>query len=425
MLTEALFAFIFELESKLNGDVMYIKRTITEAINNASKHFPVILITGPRQIGKTTCLRHCAAPERCYVTLDDPQARELAVDEPKLFLQRFSAPVLIDEIQYAPQLLPLIKMAVDTGANKGDYWLTGSQQFHLMEGVCESLAGRVGVLRMLGFSYAEMIEKSDASSPFIPSQAMLHSGQNPITLSKLYERIWRGCFPAIVTDENMDRDLFYSSYVQTYLQRDVKALVNVGNELAFMKFLRGAAARTGQLLNISELGRDAGVTHNTAKKWLSVLEASGLIYLLQPYYSNLTKRLVKTPKLYFLDTALAAYLTQWTSPETLEAGAANGAFFETWAMAEIIKSYWHHGKTAPLYFYRDTDQREVDLLIVQNGEISPVEFKKTAMPSKSDIRHFAALKKLNLPISHGAVVCLSDSAMPIAQDVTAINIAQI
>lgn len=404
---------------------MYIKRTITDALNRASKQFPVLLTTGPRQIGKTTCLRHSADSGRSYVTLDDPQARELATDDPKLFLQRFSPPVLIDEIQYAPQLLPLIKMAVDAGANKGDYWLTGSQQFHLMAGVSESLAGRVGILQMLGFSYTEMIDQFDASLPFMPSDALLHSQTNPLTLPHLYEHIWRGCFPAIVTDENMDRDLFYSSYVQTYVQRDVKALVNVGDELAFMKFLRSAAARTGQLLNVSELGRDAGVTHNTAKKWLSVLETSGLVYLLEPYHSNPTKRLVKTPKLYFMDTGLAAYLTQWTSPETLEAGAASGAFFETWAMMEIIKSYWHHGKAAPLYFYRDTDQKEVDLLIVQDGQIFPVEFKKSAMPNKSDIRPFAALNKLNLPIGHGAVVCLSDSPMPITGKVTSINVAQL
>ncbi len=404
---------------------MYIERTITGALQRASKHFPVILITGPRQIGKTTCLRHSAAKNRSYVTLDDPQARELAIDDPKLFLQRFTAPVLIDEIQYAPQLLPLIKMAVDSGANKGDFWLTGSQQFHLMAGVSESLAGRVGILQMLGFSYTELINRAQKSQPFMPDTLESYATKKPIGLKQLYERIWRGSFPAIVTDEQMDRDLFYSSYVQTYLQRDVKSLVNVGDEMAFMKFLRGAAARTGQLLNISELGRDAGITHNTAKKWLSVLEASGLVFLLQPYHGNLTKRLIKTPKLYFMDTGLAAYLTQWTTPETLEAGAASGACFETWAMTEIIKSCWHNGKTAPVYFYRDNDQREIDLLIVQNGKVFPIEFKKSAAPNKDDIRHFTALKKLNMPVGHGAVVCLADTVLPLTETITAINVSQL
>lgn len=401
---------------------MYIKRTITTALHKASGHFPVILITGPRQIGKTTCLRHSAGPERSYVTLDDPQARELATDEPKLFLQRFTPPVLIDEIQYAPQLLPLIKMAVDAGANKGDYWLTGSQQFHLMAGVSESLAGRVGVLQMLGFSHIERIGQAQISQPFLPAPMPSAPPQKPMTLKQLYALIWRGCFPAIATDDEMDRDLFYSSYVQTYLQRDVKSLVNVGDEMAFMKFLRGAAARTGQLLNVAELGRDAGVTHNTAKKWLSVLETSGLVYLLEPYHSNLIKRMVKTPKLYFMDTGLAAYLTQWTSPETLEAGAASGAFFETWAMTEIIKSYWHHGKKTPFYFYRDNDQREVDLLIVQDGRVFPVEIKKTATPGKNDIRHFESLKRLNMPIDQGAIVCLTDTTLPITDTITAIHV---
>ncbi|AQT67962.1 hypothetical protein STSP2_01114 [Anaerohalosphaera lusitana] len=404
---------------------MYIERTITGALQRASKHFPVILITGPRQIGKTTCLRHSADQNRSYVTLDDPQARELAIDDPKLFLQRFTAPVLIDEIQYAPQLLPLIKMAVDSGANKGDYWLTGSQQFHLMAGVSESLAGRVGILQMLGFSYTELINQGQTSKPFMPDTRDFYSTKKPIGLKELYEHIWRGSFPAIVTDEQMDRDLFYSSYVQTYLQRDVKSLVNVGDEMAFMKFLRGAAARTGQLLNVAELGRDAGITHNTAKRWLSVLEASGLVFLLQPYHGNFTKRLVKTPKLYFMDTGLAAYLTQWTTPETLEAGAASGAFFETWAMTEIIKSYWHNGKAAPVYFYRDNDQREIDLLIVQNGKLFPAEFKKSAAPGKDDVRHFAALERFNMPVGHGAVVCLTDTVIPLSKNTTAINVSQL
>ncbi len=404
---------------------MYIERTITHAINKAGGQFPVLLITGPRQIGKTTCLRHSAAPNRSYVTLDDPQARELATDDPKLFLQRYTPPVLIDEIQYAPQLLPLIKMAVDDGAAKEAYWMTGSQQFHLMEGVSESLAGRVGVLPMLGLSLKEMRGQTVETAPFIPFKEMFYSQTKPLTLPDLYQYIWRGCFPVIATNEMMDRDVFYSSYVQTYLQRDVKSLINVGNEMSFMKFLRSAAARTGQLLNIAELGRDAGVTHNTAKKWLSVLDTSGLIYLLEPYHNNRLKRLVKTPKLYFMDTGLAAYLTQWNSPETLEAGAASGAFFESWAMTEIIKSYWHAGKAAPLYFYRDNDQKEVDLLIYQDGKIFPVEFKKTATPSKGDVRHFSVLDKLDLPIDHGAVVCLTDTAMPITDKVTAINVAQI
>lgn len=403
---------------------MYIERTITDALQEASNHFPVLLITGPRQVGKTTCLRHTAKPGRTYVTLDDPQARALANEEPGLFLQKFAAPVLIDEIQYAPGLLPLIKMAVDAGAAKGDYWLTGSQQFHLMVGVSESLAGRVGVLQLLGFSAGELAGDTPEVAPFSPRH-IESAAREPLGLMELYERIWRGCLPAIAIDQQMDRDLFYGSYVQTYLQRDVRALVNVGDELAFMTFLRAAAARTGQLLNMASMARDADISPNTAKQWLSVLQTSGLVYLLEPYHSNLNKRLVKAPKLYFLDTGLAAYLTRWSSAETLEAGAAAGAFFETWAVCEIIKSYWHNGKAAPIYFYRDRDQAEIDLLIVQDGTIFPVEIKKSAAPTKRDVRHFSLLEKFNMPIGPGAVLCMTQIPMPITDATWAINISQI
>jgi len=403
---------------------MYIERTITSVLHQVSKQFPVLMITGPRQVGKTTCLQNSAGSERSYVTLDDPQIRTLAREDPKLFLQRFARPVLIDEIQYAPELLPLIKTSVDAAGGTGDYWLTGSQQFHLMAGVSESLAGRVGVLQLLGFSGAELANEAEKTKPFAPQHIEAGKSQ-PLGLMELYERIWRGSFPAIAIEREMDRDLFYGSYVQTYLQRDVKALVNVGDELSFMKFLRSAAARTAQLLNMSDMARDADISSKTAKKWLSVLQASGLVFLLEPYFSNLTKRMVKAPKLYFLDTGLAAYLTRWSSWQTLEAGAASGAFFETWAIIEIIKSYWHNGKAAPLYFYRDNDQREIDLLIVQDGMVYPIEIKKSAAPTKKDVRYFSVLKKLNMPIGPGAVLCMSQTPMPITDTIWAINISQI
>jgi predicted AAA+ superfamily ATPase len=356
------------------------------------------------------------------VTLDDPQALELAQEDPKLFLQRFPAPVLIDEIQYAPQLLPIIKMAVDAGCPKGSFWLTGSQQFHLMSGISESLAGRVGILRLLGFSLCELRGLAEEVRPFLPGAPDTATPRAGLTLKELYYRIWRGSFPSMCLEPEMDRDLFYGSYVQTYLQRDVKALVQVGNELAFLKFLRACAARTGSLLNLADIGRDAGISHNTAKHWLSVLESSGLVYLLEPFHANPTKRLVKTPKLYFTDTGLAAYLTQWSSPETLESGAANGAFFETWAFVEILKSYLHSGKPAPLYFYRDHDQREIDLLIHQDGQLFPVEFKKASSPGKADASVFSTLQKLNIPIGHGTIVCMTETPMPISETVTALPV---
>ncbi len=403
---------------------MYIKRTIGTVLTKASKQFPVLLITGPRQVGKTTCLRHAAEEGRAYVTLDDPQTRTLAKEDPGLFLQRFAPPVLIDEIQYAPELLPLIKMAVDTTKKRGDFWLTGSQQFHLMQNVSESLAGRVGILQLLGFSSRELAGRSDIIEPFSMDTDTRQDSQS-FGLMELYERIWRGSFPAIAIDDELDRDLFYSSYVQTYLQRDVQALTNVGNEIAFIKFLRAASARTGQLLNTADMARDAGIAPNTAKNWLSILRASGIIYLLEPYHANLTKRMVKAPKLYFLDTGLAAYLTQWSSYKTLEAGAMSGAIFETWVITEIIKSYWHSGKSAPIYYYRDKDKKEIDLLIVRDRNIHPIEIKKTTAPTKKDIRNFSALEKLKMPISQGIVLCMTEKQMPITETIRAIPVSWI
>ena len=404
---------------------MYIERTLSEPLAAASRQFPVILIPGPRQVGKTTLLKHAATAERRYVTLDDPQARTLANDDPGLFLQRFPPPVLIDEIQYAPQLLPYIKMAVDARQQPGDFWLTGSQQFHLMQGVSESLAGRVGIVNLLGFSRRELAGHSRRVEPFLPGDMEVVAEDQPLGLIDLYRAIWRGSFPRIALNAELDRDLFYSSYVQTYLQRDVRALASVGDEMAFLKFLRAAAARTGQILNLTDMARDVDVAPNTAKNWLSILKASGIVYLLEPYHSNVTKRLVKTPKLYFLDTGLAAYLTEWSSPETLEAGAMSGAILESWAIGEVIRSYWHAARQAPIFYYRDKDQKEIDLLIFRDGMLFPIEIKKTTAPTKRDIRHFSILERLGVPQGPGAVLCLTESPMPITETVWAVPVSQI
>lgn len=242
-------------------------------------------------------------------------------------------------------------------------------------------------------------------------------GAAALSLQELYAVIWRGSFPRLVVAKEMDRDMFLGSYVQTYLQRDVRDLAQVGDEMAFLRFLRVSAARTGQLLNMAELARDADVAPNTAKRWLSILQASGLVYLLEPWFTNVTKRMVKTPKLYFLDTGLASYLTQWSSPETLEAGAMAGAMLETWVVGELLKSWWHNGLGAPFYYYRDKEQREVDLIIVRDGTVYPVEIKKSASPDKTAIRHFAALDKLGMPVGPGAVISLVSQALPLTETV--------
>ncbi len=402
---------------------MYIARQLEGFIDTASKQFPVLLLTGARQVGKTTLLKHLSREDRTYVTLDDPLVLELARQEPQLFLQRFSPPLLIDEIQYAPNLLPLIKMAVDAAQTPGMFWLTGSQQFHLMQGVSESLAGRVGIVQLLGFSRHELLERQAKRPPFLPGAVAQTRPDGSVSLLELYRHIWRGSYPGLVLSEGKDRDLFYGSYVQTYLQRDVRELARVGDEMAFLRFMRVAAARTAQLLNLSEMARDADVSPNTAKSWLSILQASGIVYMLEPYHTNVTKRLIKTPKLYFLDTGLAAYLTEWTTPETLEAGAMSGPILETWILVELLKSYWHNGQRAPFYFYRDKDKKEVDLLIVRDGKIHPVEFKKTASPSKKDIRNFAVLERLGMPVEPGGLICLVDQSLPLGRDAHTIPVA--
>jgi hypothetical protein len=389
-------------------------------VSRAAASFPVLLLTGARQVGKTTLLRALGAESRTYVTLDDPLVLQLARQDPALFMQRFTTPVLIDEIQYAPQLLPFIKMAVDEDRTPGRFWLTGSQQFQLMNTISESLAGRVGIVHMLGLSRMEADGKGGGHRPFLPGPDLftaMAGGAAALSLQELYAVIWRGSFPNLVASKEMDRDMFLGSYVQTYLQRDVRDLAQVGDEMAFLRFLRASAARTGQLLNMAELARDADVAPNTAKRWLSILQASGLVYLLEPWFTNVTKRMVKTPKLYFLDTGLAAYLTEWSSPETLEAGAMAGAMLETWVVCELLKSWWHNGLRAPFHFYRDKEQREIDLLIVRDGTVYPVEIKKSASPGKAAIRHFAALDKLGLTVGPGAVISLVSQPLPLTETV--------
>lgn len=395
---------------------MYLQRTVEAFISKASGQFPVLLLTGTRQVGKTTVLRHMAGEARSYVTLDDPLALELAHRDPALFLERYHPPVLIDEVQYAPRLLSLIKERVDRENSVGLFWLTGSQTFHLMKDVSESLAGRVAVLHLLGLSQAEMAGRGLSSRPFLPGgkqPGAFQRGAEALPLGDLYRNIWRGSFPRLALDPGMDRDLFFSSYVETYIQRDVRDLAQVGDTRAFVRFIRAAAARTGQLLNIADLARDADVVPNTAKRWLSVLEASGIVFLLEPFHTSVTKRLVKAPKLYFLDTGLCSYLTAWSSPDNLEAGAMSGAILETWIVGEILKSYRHSGRTPNLFFYRDKDGKEIDLLIQENRVLYPVEIKKTASPSAADIRHFGTLEKLGLSVGPGVLVCLARETFPL------------
>jgi predicted AAA+ superfamily ATPase len=393
---------------------MYINRSMEKTVLSIQNSFPVLLITGPRQVGKTTMLKKLSNESRRYVTLDDPLLRELAVLDPALFLQRFEPPVIIDEIQYAPELLPYIKMYVDENRHNGDFWLTGSQMFHLMKNASESLAGRIGIINMLGLSNNEIMNQ--VSIPFTtkPEEIMKKLKLTKhLKLNEIFKIIYKGSMPALHANENVSTDIFFSSYVQTYLQRDVKHLTQVGDELSFLRFLSSVAARTGQMVNYAEMAKDTGISAPTAKQWLSILVTSGIIVLIEPYFNNALKRIIKSPKMYFLDTGLCAYLTKWTTPEVLEAGAMSGAFFESWIVSEIFKSYYNAGKRPLIYYYRDKDQREIDLIIHENDTLYPIEIKKSGNPSKDAIKHFNVLANTNVKIGNGSVICLSNDLLPI------------
>lgn len=403
---------------------MQIKRTLSDCILDTSQHFPVLLLTGARQVGKTTLLQSLQDKKRHYVSLDDPIDRAMARNDPAGFLQRYPTPLLIDEIQYAPELLPYIKMAVDKTRLPGQFWLTGSQQFHLMKNVSESLAGRVAILDLYGISLAEEAGLQSVQ-PFLPDHKLLALDApltKPLLLPELYEKIWRGSFPFVVTHGTGVWERFYSSYVATYLQRDVLDFAHITQEDVFLKFLQVIAVRTGQLVNYAEIARDTGVSGITVKSWLTVLRVSGLIELLQPYHNNLTKRLVKTPKIYFMDTGLCSFLAGWDNAKVLERGAMSGAILETFVVSEIIKTYRHNGIEPKCYFYRDRDQREIDLLIERDGKLYPLEIKKTASPNLSDVRHFNALESLRQTLGDGGIICCVEALKPLTRTLSAIPI---
>lgn len=386
----------------------YIKRSAENVIKRQEKLFKTILVTGARQVGKTTMLKNLKSNIN-YITLDDMILNGLAKEDPKLFLKSNKKPLIIDEIQYAPDLLRYIKMEIDGSEEKAMFYLTGSQQFHLMKNVSESLAGRIGILNLLGLSLRE-IKEIGFQDPFIPTEEYLIKREKKhidISYSEIWNIIHKGTMPALYQEEN-DFEMFYSMYVNTYIERDVRNLTQVGDTLAFLKFMTALASRIGGLLNLNAVANEVGISVPTAQRWLSILVSSNIVYLLEPYYNNIMKRAVKTPKVYFLDTGLVSYLTKWKNKDVLESGNMSGNFFENFVIVEIIKSYYNNGELRPpLYFYRDKDKKEIDLIIEQNGKLYPVEIKKSANPNKDMISNFKVLEKVG-EVGAGGIICMYD-----------------
>ncbi|MBQ6163789.1 MAG: ATP-binding protein [Clostridia bacterium] len=403
----------------------YIKRTLEKKIAEISKEYACLLLTGPRQVGKSTMLEHLMEGSgRNKVTLDDADERKLAKTDPALFLEVHPAPVLIDEVQYAPELFSYIKIRIDAGAAPGSFWLTGSQAFALMDLARESLAGRTAIVSMSALSQSELYGDAE-TSPFtvgLESSAAREKHLAPCSATQMYERIWRGAMPGHRSGKYTDRDVFYSSYIQTYINRDVTDMILGVDKLLYADFIRAAACRAGQMFNAHDIAQDVGISDDTAKRWLTVMEKSGIIFYLRPYSNDLLKRTVKTPKMYFFDTGLVAYLTKYSSPEILMNGALSGAILENYAVAEIMKTYYNAAKDCNLHYYRDKESNEIDLVIESDGELHPLEIKKSSSPGSELARAFKVLDKGSVPRGTGAILCLREKPTAIDRQVYIIPI---
>ncbi len=406
----------------------YINRSIEKKVETIAKGFPVIMITGARQVGKTTLLNIMKKKLNMdinYISLDDLEARSLAIEDPELFLRKYKFPLIIDEFQYAPALLSYIKLIVDKKrlehlenediCSNGLYYLTGSQLFSTMKNISESLAGRVGVLELYGLSNREIEQLQD--DLFLPSLDLLEKREmgRLLDIDELYKRILTGGYPQLYSEEYIQPEDFLKAYIKTYIQRDIRDVINVKDETKFLKFISSIASRTGQELNINDVCNSVEITNHTAQNWLSILVSTGIVYLLQPYYNNTISRIVKRPKIYFMDTGLACYLSGYVDSVTLERSAYSGAIFETYVISEIIKSFTNNGKEPKkyLYYYRDNNAKEIDLIIMYNNVVYPIEIKKSSNPGKDAIKNFDVVEKFGMDIGNGGVICMSKDIMPI------------
>ena len=406
---------------------MYYHRLIENKLQLIINQFPIILLTGPRQVGKSTLLRNISQGKHLEISFDDLIMRYQVKTDPKLFFKNNRPPMLLDEIQYVPELFPYLKMQVDQNRKDGDYLMTGSQAFVLVKNVSESLAGRAGIFELQGISMREAYQ-CPFDQAFIPTDQYLDERSRKIVAyNHLWSFIHRGYMPELVFNPEKDWEVYYASYVQTYIERDIRQLTQVADESLFLKFMVSLAARSGELLNYDSIGKDIGVSNDTIKRWISILQSSRIIYLLQPYFNNRLKRAIRTPKVYFMDTGLLAYLTRWPTAETLANGAKAGNVFETFVISEIIKSYLNAGKVdLPLYFYRDRDGREIDLVIESADTLYPIEIKMSASPSLSMAKGFCALESVNgKSLGKGTIVCQCDRLTWLSDDVAALPIEYI
>ena len=391
----------------------FIERDLKSKIIELNKEYSAILITGARQVGKSTLFKNIMEEihaDREIVTLDDLEERALAKKDPAMFLQIHEPPVMIDEVQYAPELFSYIKIAIDRGAAPGSFWLTGSQAFKLMELAQESLAGRVAILRLSPLSQHETYGNGE-DSPFnasldgIKGRRKTHA---PATMDEIYKRIWNGGMPGLISGKFTDRDVYYSSYIQTYIERDVSELIRGVDKFLFQDFIRSAASRVGEVMNLHAIASDVGINDDTAKRWLQVLEKSDVITLLRPYSNNALHRTIKAPKLYFFDTGLVAYLTKYSSPEILANGALAGHILENYVVTEIIKSYKNAAKDCLFWYYRDKDNKEIDMILESDGELHPIEIKRSVNPGTEIAGAFKVLDKATVPRGTGAIICMRE-----------------
>ena len=397
----------------------YIKRTLERKFINMSEFFKVVLVTGARQVGKTTMLRHLSErQDRTYVSLDNLLARDMAKNDPVLFFQTYKPPIIIDEVQYAPELFNQIKIICNESTETGLFWLTGSQQYKTMKNVQESLAGRIGILELYSLSKTE---KDDVywENDLNFSLSCLRARQAQTSKNNvvdIFEHIWRGGMPQVIKANFEQRQEYFNSYISTYVMRDVAELGGITDSLRFGKFLTACAALVSEQINYKTLALAAEVSQPTAKDWLKLLEGMGVVYLLRPYANNALKRLTKTPKLYFCDSGLAAHLSMWPSRETLMNGAASGHYFENHVVIEMLKSYAYAKQRANLTFYRDSNAKEIDIFVERGNLIHPVEIKKSANPDRREVKKFDVLRKSSIEQGSGGIICMCEEVIPIDAD---------